>query len=101
VLSADAWAEPADAHDSEAQRRVSWLVGCGVHESPGLRYGAEQFQVGLAEMGCRVDFLDWDSGPAQPGLAEQPASPPSPPDHAIENALQFFNEALAQKRAAA
>lgn len=80
ALSADAWAEPTDAPDPKALTSVVWLIGCGAQEAPGLVRGAEHFQVGLAELGCTVDFLDWDGG------AE------NVPDHAVENALRFFGE---------
>jgi len=89
ALSADAWASIDECPAPEAIRSVQWLIGCGTQESAGSMKRAEWFQVELAETGCAVDFLDWD------------ADETTLPNHALENALRFFDDLHGDIRQAA
>lgn len=80
ALSADAWATIHDCPNPAALGSMRWLVGCGIDEPGGAMQRAERLQVELAEVGCAVDFLDWDGDPADL------------PGHALENAVRFFND---------
>ncbi|MEM7626507.1 MAG: hypothetical protein AAF333_13005 [Planctomycetota bacterium] len=88
ALSADAWASVSDSPDPGALRPVRWLIGCGLEEPAGAMQRAERLQVELAEVGCLVDFLDWDGGPSELSA------------HALENTVRFFNDLQSAKQAA-
>lgn len=89
ALSADDWAALEGVADPAALAGVQWLIGCGTDEPGGAMRRAEQLQVELAEAGCGVDFLDWDGDTADL------------PQHALENALRFFNDLQGQAKQAA
>ncbi len=89
ALAADAWASTEDCANPIAVRPVRWLIGLSTDASCGVMERAACFQVKLAEVGCAVDFLDWD------GEADRV------PDHALENTMRFFNDLAAEARVAA
>lgn len=92
ALAAELWLDPNQpglVSDVPAVRDVPWMIGCGTRDREERIDAAEQFQVSLAELGCRVDFLDWDGDAA------------NLPTHALENAMQFFNENRDHQRVAA
>lgn len=89
ALAADAWASTEDCVNPAAVSSVRWLIGSSNDAPRGAMRQAACFQVELAEVGCAVDFLDWD------GQTDQL------PDHAIENTLRFFNDLTREVRVAA
>lgn len=96
ALDAEAWLDPTATDtplDTRGLRDVAWMIGCGTGKSADRVKAAEQFQVGLAERGCSVDYLDWDTaGDSSDGEL---------PGHVLENVMQFFNEVRGTQRAAA